>query len=207
MVRANDGGACVDTCSTDAACKSWDFSGSKCPAELSFTTDSAPPTVIVTCNDSLRIFATDTRDVDVTLSVKAPASTSSVHASAKATINEWKDVNGDRRRVMQISTDGGVIAEVHATTASGSVVYSLCQAGGSACQPATGTVVETTPHRVTLDVTRSGKVTFSIDCVEIATFESGIMPLPNKDFDLSFGDTDGQPLDGNFDDVVVDFNR
>ena len=126
----------------------------------------------------------------------------------KAALVEGKGAQHDGRPVIVLA-NGAEIAMIQGNSATGKVVYSLCPPTGSSdpCAATTRTVEKNTKHRLTLDANASGLVTFSIDCSVVATYQSTVVLGTSQDFKLVLGATDGAPIEGSFDDVVLGFNR
>jgi hypothetical protein len=199
-------GACNDTCS-GPDCKSWDFTGSKCPSDLVVGGDDTG-SVTIECNGDLRVFADSTLDKTAELQATAPSAPYTIRASTTVSIAEWQGVKGGSLPVITISADGVPVATVRATSATTSgqeIEYSLCMPGGQ-CKVDAGRVKVGESHRVALEVA-NGEVTLFVNCKKLAA-QPTTVPLPvSSPVKLRFGSTDGDAIDGKFDDVIIAFTR
>ncbi len=204
---AGDAAACVDTCNVPY-CESWDFAGSECPSDLVKGGDgadaSASPRAIVECRSgSLRVLASGTFDATATLSLNAPTMPVTLHAAATATLNNWSGVNG--RAVIEVISGETTLGIIKAEAPPREIIYSFCSpsAGGAVCEAQKITVARGTTHRLALDVDKSGKVTFSVDCARVVTLAKSAVLSPDKRIKIRFGADDGNPIEGAFDDVIL----
>ncbi|MBX3190952.1 MAG: hypothetical protein KF819_28410 [Labilithrix sp.] len=189
---------CGDVCATGTECVFFDFTGTTCPPAFNRGGDQGT----ARCDGALVIDADGTLDANVELTVRAPQGPFSIHAATTATISEWVGSGGRARRLVDIAYDGTVLAVLRASSASGPLAYELCGPNVD-CTPVKAPSLGV-PHRLTFDVNPTG-VTLSIDCVVTATRMAPIPLAPRRDVRLIFGDTDGEPMRGRFDDLIVSF--
>jgi len=179
------------------SCRAYDFAGSACPTDFQLSGDTSNPDVIGECQGGkLHVAAKDTLDITASLGLDAPDTEYTMRISTRLAVTDW---------------DGGAVLELRvgaarpfvlraSMTPAGNVSYDLCH--GVTCV-ATYESAPGKEHRFDFDVSASGTVA-TVDCQPFGTTTALALPT-STGIELSFGKTDGQPIDGTLDDVVVAF--
>jgi hypothetical protein len=89
---------------------------------------------------------------------------------------------------------------------SGTMQAALCGQDTSSafCQAPTLDFVAETEHLFVFDIDAE-TTTLSVDCVKLASFPTLRALVTSEDVGIELGHTDGDPLNGTFDDVLVWF--
>jgi hypothetical protein len=80
----------------------------------------------------------------------------------------------------------------------------LCTVDAQTCQPPTADFVPGTEHLFVFDVDPM-TTKLSVDCKALASFPTLAQLVTNSDVDVELGHSDGNPFDGEVDDVLVWF--
>jgi hypothetical protein len=179
------------------SCRAYDFSGSTCPADFQLSGDTSNADVIGECQSGkLHVAAKDTLDITASLGLDAPDTDYTMRISTRIAVTDW-----DGGAVLKLQVGAVQPFVLRATmTPAGNVSYELCH--GVTCE-ATYESAPGKEHRFDFDVSSTGTVA-TVDCKPFGTTTALVLPK-STGIQLSFGKTDGQPIDGTLDDVVVAF--
>lgn len=195
------GPACALTCSgRTGACRSYDFA-TGCSEDIDLGGDQGK----AACKGGrLVVDASGTLDATATLTLR-PLLTNVAHVAFEATVDEWiESTNAARRRLLQITSGGNVLATVRASTRSGSVDLQLCN-GSAVCTAVPRRAEKGKPFYVTFTVDPGGNGRLEMDCNLAGTSTAKSGAMIDQSFQVVFGDNDGNPIRGSFDDLTVWF--
>lgn len=210
---ASDGGAVetgadAATCAVlpcskgrEGLCTSFDFADPGCPG---MEIDGNAPASAARCDGALRFLVTNTDDKSV-MTRMTPRLKSRSHVSFVASINDWIGLaNSAERRLVDLASNGTLVT-VRASTRTEKVVLELCEVTNTNCKTLAPKLERNQRFVVELVVDPNGATRMLVDCVEVGTAKALTGAVVDADFKVTFGATDGQPLDGTIDDLTIWF--
>ncbi|MBS2016891.1 MAG: hypothetical protein JST00_28655 [Deltaproteobacteria bacterium] len=187
---ASDAGACGLVCDEGrkGICESFGFQS--CPADLAVGGDDGG----IVCRDGvMRIDASGSLDATASLDF-TPRLSSRVHVHFAANVVEWIDFGGKgARRLVDVKSDGKVLATVRASTRTDRVVLELCTPTG-ACTTASRDYAKKQTFQLSLVVEPKGGAKLLLDCAEAASTATASGAVIDKRLEVAFGDVDGDPM-------------
>lgn len=189
---------CVETCSGKGpSCTSLSFPpGDGCPPSLFFSGDTK---VTRECIDGrLHLAASGTLDVVAAYAVDVPLVEYATRVGARVAVKSWTP-----GPLLRIDVSGVPIAEIDAEVSpAGRVRFVACAGAASGCGP----VLELAKGEERLFVVDASKSEIAVfaGCERWTTLPGKSLPKSGK-LTVRFGRTDGDPIDGTLDDLVVSF--
>ena len=202
-----DAGTCPrETCDADAGVACWfaDFAAPTCPTvDWDYFSEPSVGSSLECGDGALHVIARNTADVEATFGVKTPRVPYGVRIALTLVLNEW-----DGGRVLAADIGANPAFVLLAGTGLGRrFALQLCPtlSADSGCLDVAGASLEPgTPHVLAVDIT-SEATRLSVDC-GAPTSLPPIALEQNADLRLSFGKSDGDPIDGSIDDVKVSWS-
>ena len=211
-----DGGTPIDGAATDGAANGdaaneGDIPG--CPAEscvgrteckfYDFETGCGDWTAggdgSVVCNGALRVSATSTKDAEASVTLLTPSEPYSLRLAGRITLTRW---DGGRVLVFGFQETPIGILIASETPLTNKIEVRFCRSV-SDCAPQKLTWDPGSKHQLLVEMS-AAEIKLSVDCVAFVTLPGAAPPL-KMPLGIIFGKTDGDPIEGTLDDVVVSY--